>query len=1164
MFLGSLIVACLRRSFAEVGKPAMDGPAYSEALTGRIMGKDPNFARNDPTRRSQISRLAWLPIPVLFAAMVGLWAADLRGSHESVFLGIALNLVFSTLVSLLVAYLIARSFLVRGTLGLLLLGCGVVLWGLAGVVATAAAGNDVNVLIAIHNSCVWLSALCHLAGVFLSLRPKRTLFPTALWLPAAYMLAATAVALVTLSARVGWMPTFFIQSQGGTLLRQFVLSSAIAMFGLTALLLLATSRRPLSPFAYWYALALALIVAGLFGVMLESSAASVLGWTGRGTQFLSGLYMLIAAVASVRESHLWGISLEAALRRERDFSAAVLDTAGALVVVLDAQGRITRFNRACERLTGYPAARVLGRVFWEFLIPPDDMAGVMDAWGTLNAGSYPNRYENHWLTRDGTQRLIEWSNTTLTSEAGEVRHIIAIGIDITQRKRAERQLEANLVALTRMHNLSTKLMGASGLKPLLQEIMDAAVAIGGAERGTLQMVEGDTLSIVAHHGHHRPFLDFFASAEKRASVCGEAMKSGQRAVVEDVECSPLFAGTPSLKVLREAGVRAVQSTPLRDRQGALLGILTTQWSTPHVPDEHDLWRIDLLARQAADLIEHKRAEETLRNANEDLRAQAEQLQTANELLESKQCELEGANEQLREQEQDLAQHAKALRESEERYRTLVETAPDGLVVHRDGRLLYANGVALSLVGAESFEQLASHAVLDFFRPEEREQAAERICAAMAGNKLPVREATLLRLDSQEVPVEFHSAPIDFQGVRAVQTIIRDITDHKRTEESLHESEALMHAVMDGSPDLIYVKDTDGRVVLANPAACQALGRSAEEVIGKTTREFHSDEPDGGRAIMENDWRIMRSGRTEIIEELGLKGCTYLSTKAPYRDAAGNVIGLIGISHDITERRRAEETLRELNATLESRVAERTAELEKRAKQLQRLTLELSQAEDRERKRIAAILHEDLQQHIAAAKFHLGLLSNRLKHNPPERAIADRVDELLKEAIQKSRGLSHDLCPAVLNMNDIAEVLQWLAGRMQTNHGLAVRVDVRGERKLQSEALTMFLFRAAQEMLSNVVRHAEVHEAAIRVRRIGRYVSLSVSDRGCGFDPQELRETSGFGLLGIRERVELLGGRMKIRSIKGKGSRFHIVVPDGELSTKAVTSKEPITTVSGQH
>jgi len=1048
------------------------------------MGKNLEFRRNDGTRR--LGRLAWAPIPLLLAAILVLWLADLRGSHESHFLGIALNIVFSTVASLFVAYLIARSFLVRGTAGLLLLGCGVVLWGLAGVVATAVAGDDVNVLITIHNSCVCLSALCHLASVLLSLRPRRTLSPAGLWLPAAYAHAVVAVALIALSAHAGWLPTFFIQGQGGTLFRQFVLGSAVAMFGLTALLLAVTSRRPLSPFAYWYALALALIAVGLFGVMLESSVASILGWTGRGTQFLSGVYMLIAAVASVRESRAWGISLEAALREERGFSSAVLDTAGALVVVLDAQGRITRFNRACEQLTGYSAADVLGRVFWDFLIPPDEMPGVMETWNSLNAGSLPSRHENHWLTRDGTRRLIDWSNTALTGEAGEVRHIIAIGIDITARKRVEaalrenqalvhavvdgspdliymkdvdgRVLMANPAACKALGRPANEVLGKTAREFHSQD-PDAGRAIMENDRRIMESAATETIEELGLNG--RTYLStkapYRSAAGKVIGLIGIShditdRKQAEEALREAHERAAWLARFPEenpdpiLRVSAEGTVLyrnpATGELPAWTcKTGQRLG--EPLWSLieramaegRHVQGDVELGGRSYLVSAVpfpaeryanlygGDVTERKQAEEALRNANEDLRAQAEQLRTANELLENKQSELGGANEQLREQEQDLVQHAEALRESEERYRTLFETAPDAIVVHRDGRFLYANDAALRLAGVGDSEGLASHTIFDFFGPREREQAAERVCLAMAGHRLPTREATLRRLDGQEVAVEFHTAPVDFQGAPAVQTIIRDIT----------------------------------------------------------------------------------------------------------------------------ARKHAEEALRELNATLESKVAERTAELEHWAKQLQKLTLELSQAEDRERKRIAEILHEDLQQHIAGAKFHLSLLSHRVRDDPPQRAIVDRVDEMLKEAIQKSRSLSHDLSPAVLHMNDIGEVLGWLARRMQTKHDLAVQIDVRGGPTLESEALTTFLFRAAQEMLFNVIKHAEVHEAAIRLRWMGRYLCLSVVDRGCGFDPRTLKETSGFGLLSIRERVELLGGRMTIKSVKGQGSRFHIIIPDGKLN-----------------
>jgi len=417
-----------------------DKPATRRAPT-----EAPALPGND--RVAWLGRFGWLPVPLLVLGMAAVWAADLRTSYESRDLLLALNFVFSSLASLFVAYLVARSFLVSGMPGLLMLGCGVVLWGcsgfvgtVAGLADTTAAQDFANMNVTIHNICVWLSAVCHLVGVIFLLRPKRTVHAAGLALSAAYTGALGAVGLVTLSALAQWTPTFIVQGQGGTLVRQFVLGSAIVMFAFTAFQLIGTNRRSPSPFTHWYGLALALIAAGLLGIMMEPSAGSPLSWLGRAAQYVGGVYMLIAGVMSVRQSQVWGIPLERALREERNFAKTVLETAGALVVVLDRQGRIRRFNRACEETTGYSAAEVQGRVLWEFLIPPGELAGVKETWEELTAGNFPNKHENHWLAKDGAQRLIAWSNTALTDDAGEVLHTVAIGIDITERKRREEQI----------------------------------------------------------------------------------------------------------------------------------------------------------------------------------------------------------------------------------------------------------------------------------------------------------------------------------------------------------------------------------------------------------------------------------------------------------------------------------------------------------------------------------------------------------------------------------------------------------------------------------------------------------------------------------------------------------------------------------------------------
>jgi len=184
-------------------------------------------------------------------------------------------------------------------------------------------------------------------------------------------------------------------------------------------------------------------------------------------------------------------------------------------------------------------------------------------------------------------------------------------LDISERKKAEGLLARDLDALTRLQSLATKTFETEDFAAAMHGIMDTAVVIMQADKGTLQLLEGETLRIVAHYGHQPAFLEFFSAAENVASVCGEATRRGERVIVGDVETSPLFVGTSSLQVLHNAGVRSVQSTPLISHTGQLLGILTTQWSRTNVPDNDDLRRLDLVVRLASDIIERKRAESDL-------------------------------------------------------------------------------------------------------------------------------------------------------------------------------------------------------------------------------------------------------------------------------------------------------------------------------------------------------------------------------------------------------------------------------------------------------------------------------------------------------------------------------------------------------------------------
>jgi PAS domain S-box-containing protein len=148
----------------------------------------------------------------------------------------------------------------------------------------------------------------------------------------------------------------------------------------------------------------------------------------------------IIAMLSITRNITASRETEDILKKERDFSSAVLDTVAAIVLVLDRNGRIVRFNRACEEVTGYKAAEVLGKYVWDLLIPPEQISGVKNVFQNLVAGMFPNTYENYWVAKDGTRKLIVWSNTALLGSDGSVEFVIPTGIDISDRKKLEDQL----------------------------------------------------------------------------------------------------------------------------------------------------------------------------------------------------------------------------------------------------------------------------------------------------------------------------------------------------------------------------------------------------------------------------------------------------------------------------------------------------------------------------------------------------------------------------------------------------------------------------------------------------------------------------------------------------------------------------------------------------
>lgn len=164
--------------------------------------------------------------------------------------------------------------------------------------------------------------------------------------------------------------------------------------------------------------------------------------------------------------------VEEALRRERDFSRSIIEATPALVVVLDSEGHITSFNRACEELTGYTAAEVIGHTIWEFLVPERFVSDVQEVFAGLRAGVLPSSYENPWLTKDGDERWITWTNTSIKDEAGNVVAIVGIGVDMTEFRHMQQTLERRNWELQALVEAGQLLAGTLDLDEVLDRLLD--------------------------------------------------------------------------------------------------------------------------------------------------------------------------------------------------------------------------------------------------------------------------------------------------------------------------------------------------------------------------------------------------------------------------------------------------------------------------------------------------------------------------------------------------------------------------------------------------------------------------------------------------------------------------------------------------------------------
>ncbi len=409
---------------------------------------------------------------------------------------------------------------------------------------------------------------------------------------------------------------------------------------------------------------------------------------------------------------------------------------------------------------------------------------------------------------------------------------------------------------------------------------------------------------------------------------------------------------------------------------------------------------------------------------------------------------------------------------------------------------------------------------DASQSDERNSDAEDSGHASANRRIEQMEGAPYRGPDEELGGADHG--ITAHGVEGV-------ADLRRTKEY---AEMIVDTMREG----LLVLDLDLRVEAANESFYHTFETGPGETIGRPIYELGNgqwDIPELNELLEE----ILPENKVvsgyEVTHDFEDIGERVMLLDARQLDEHERILLAI---EDITERKQAEEELKELNKTLEERVKKRT-------EQVRALASRLTMAEQEERRQISHILHDDLQQQIFAAQVQLSSARRYAEGGKKEKLLGtiEQAEGQLQSAIETARHLSIDLSPPVLEEEGLADQLGWLASQMEDKHSLSVDVEAEHAFHVSNEDHRVILFRAVRELLFNVVKHTDVDRASVELSDEEGQMSIRVRDGGCGFDPDAVLgaevddDEAGFGLQSIRERLGLFGGRLELDSVPGEGT-----------------------------
>jgi len=508
-----------------------------------------------------------------------------------------------------------------------------------------------------------------------------------------------------------------------------------------------------------------------------------------------------------------------------------------------------------------------------------------------------------------------------------------------------------------------------------------------------------------------------------------------------------------------------------------------------------------------------------------------------------------------------------LRESEERFRVLISKGADMITVSdREGKIIYASPTTERVSGYPP-EEFAQQHPFDLIHPEDRPRCEEALNELVntPGVSLDLQHRVRHKDGTWRWVEGTFTSLYNDPAVGGLVANVRDVTARKRTEEALRSSEERSRLTMESVTDYaILTTDAEGHIETWNVGAECVFGYTEAEVIGQPTAIIFTPE-DRAKGEPEKEMREAREAGRAADERWHVrKGDSrfYVSgVLVPLLDEGGAVIGYAKIARDLTEQRRAEEALRRAHEELESRVKERTSELQEvnetlveevrdrlaaegRARELVR---KIVTAQEEERKRVARDLHDQLGQQLTALQLKLETHRTRLAGDEASRAQVEEIQTIARQIDNEVDFLAWELRPASLDDLGLPAALQNFIEEWSKHVGTPAKFHTTGfvsEADRLPPEIEINFYRIAQEALNNIYKHAEAGGVDVIFERRADQVVLIVEDDGKGFNLRTAvgSKDRGIGLINMRERASFVGGTLEIESRKGVGTTLFVRVP----------------------